>query len=60
MKFDVDIPVRIFSGRGCVARNAGRLTLGRRAAIVCGRRVARTSGALDDVTLLLEATVHSI
>ncbi len=56
MKFDVDIPVRIFSGRGCVARNAGRLTLGRRAAIVCGRRGARTSGALDDVTLLLEAT----
>ena len=55
MKFEVNIPVRIFSGRGCVARNAGRLILGRRAAIVCGRQGARASGALDNVTSLLKA-----
>ncbi|NLW73305.1 MAG: iron-containing alcohol dehydrogenase [Clostridiales bacterium] len=55
MKFDVNIPVRIFSGKGCLKQNANRLILGRRAVIVCGRHGARASGALDDVSSLLEA-----
>ena len=55
MKFDINIPVRIVSGRGCVAANPGLLAIGHRAIIVCGAKGARASGALDDVTAVLDA-----
>ncbi len=54
MKFDVNIPVRVFSGRGCVKENADRFAMGRRAFIVSGSRGAKASGALDDVLSLLK------
>jgi alcohol dehydrogenase class IV len=53
MKFDINIPVRVISGRGCVRENAGKVAVGRRAFIVCGAHGAKKSGALDDVCAAL-------
>ena len=53
MKFSVDIPVKIISGRGCVASHPEELKLGQHAAIVCGKRSAVKSGALGDVVRML-------
>lgn len=55
MKFSVDIPVRIISGRGCIGANRRELDLGTHAAIVCGRHGAAASGALGDVTSALDS-----
>lgn len=55
MKFSVDIPVKIISGRGCIGANRRELGLGGHAAIVCGRHGAAASGALGDVTAALDA-----
>lgn len=54
MKFAIDIPVKIISGRGCVAAHPAELAIGRHAAIVCGKHSAATSGALSDVVHALE------
>lgn len=55
MNFDINIPVRILSGDGCIAANPGKLAMGKRAFIVCGGRGARASGALGDVEEILGA-----
>ena len=49
------MPVRVFSGDGAVAENAGVFGgFGRRCALITGRSAARKSGALADVTQALE------
>ena len=53
MLFDLDLPTKILSGEGAVAKNAGALCLGKHALIVTGRRSARASGALADVAAAL-------
>lgn len=53
MKFSLNIPVRIISGRDCVKTNANQLILGKRAYIVTGSAGAAASGALGDVTSIL-------
>lgn len=49
------LPTEVFSGRGCVAKQAQRWVLGRKAFIVTGKTSARLSGALDDVYACLDA-----
>ncbi|MBR5591853.1 MAG: iron-containing alcohol dehydrogenase [Kiritimatiellae bacterium] len=49
------LPTEVFSGRGCVAKQAQRWMLGRHALIVTGKTSARLSGALDDVCACLDA-----
>lgn len=56
MNFDINIPVRVISGRGCVRDNAKKLVLGKRAFIVCGAHGAKASGALDDVCSALNCS----
>ena len=51
--FNVNLPTRIISGKGCLAENASLLNLGKRAMLVCGRSGAKKSGALDDVCAVL-------
>lgn len=59
MNFNVDIPVRIVSGCGCLKQNGAELVVGKRAAIVCGAHGAAASGALGDVCdILTEAHVE--
>ena len=48
------MPVNVITGEGCISANAGALALGRHALIVTGRNSARASGALDDVTAVLD------
>ena len=55
MKFSINIPVRIISGRDCIKANAEHLILGKRAYIVTGSAGAAASGALGDVTDILSA-----
>ena len=55
MMFSIDIPVKIISGRGCVASHPNELKLGRHAAVVCGKHSAHASGALGDVTRALSS-----
>ena len=55
MSFDFYMPVRIVSGENAVKNNAAALALGKHALIVTGRRSAVASGALADVTTVLEA-----
>ena len=55
MMFSIDIPVKIISGRGCVASRPNELKLGRHAAVVCGKHSAQASGALGDVTRALSS-----
>ncbi len=55
MFFDFYMPVRIISGEGAVVKNAAELALGKHALIVTGRRSAEASGALADVTAVLDA-----
>ena len=54
-KLHFTLPTEIFSGRGCVAKQAQRWILGHRALIVTGKTSARLSGALDDVYACLDA-----
>ncbi len=53
--FSIDIPVKIISGRGCVAAHGEELRLGKHAAVICGKHGAVSSGALGDVTRALSA-----
>lgn len=55
MMFSIDIPVKIISGRGCVAAHAKELRLGAHAAVICGKHGAASSGALRDVTCALSS-----
>ena len=49
------MPVRVFSGDGAVEKNAGVLGgFGSRCALITGRSAARKSGALADVTKVLD------
>ncbi len=48
------MPTKIVSGRNCIKNNAGLLALGKKCVIVSGRSSARASGALDDVTAVLD------
>ena len=51
---DFYLPVRLFTGRGIVEKNAERLAaFGRRCLIVTGGSAARRCGALDDVSAAL-------
>lgn len=54
MKFCLDIPTRIISGRNCVRDHADALLIGKKAFIVTGRHGAEASGALDDVISVLK------
>lgn len=49
------LPVRVLFGRGVIEANAAHLVIGKKAMIVTGRSSARASGALDDVTRVLNA-----
>lgn len=48
------IPTKIFKGRNCLFDNAEQLILGKRAFIVTGKTSGKLSGALDDVTKILD------
>ncbi|MBQ3483561.1 MAG: iron-containing alcohol dehydrogenase [Clostridia bacterium] len=48
------LPVRVLFGRGVIMANPSYLTIGKKAMIVTGRNGARASGALDDVTRVLD------
>lgn len=54
MNFNIDLPVRLISGRGCLRENSRALILGQRAAIICGAHGAAASGALGDVCKILD------
>lgn len=54
MNFNINLPTRIVSGRGCLKENAAGLVLGQRAFIVCGSHGAAASGALTDVLSVLD------
>lgn len=55
MNFNLNIPVKIVSGRGCVKNNASLLkTVGRKCLIVTGGSSAEKSGALSDMISALE------
>ena len=50
------MPVRLFSGKGCIKKNEKEFTkYGNKALIVTGRKSARACGALNDVTEVLES-----
>ena len=55
MNFDFYMPVRIFSGEGCLRQGGGQLrTLGPRCLVVTGAHAAKACGALDDALTALE------
>lgn len=56
MNFDLYMPFRLITGRGCVTQNAAELQkLGRRCLIVSSGSAAKKSGALADITAALTA-----
>jgi alcohol dehydrogenase class IV len=56
MQFNYFAPTKVFFGSECIRKNAGELTRwGKKALLVTGRNSARVSGALADVTAVLEA-----
>lgn len=55
MKLDFYMPARLITGENCISRNAGLFALGKKCVIVTGRRSAKASGALGDVTAALDA-----
>lgn len=55
MDFDFFMPVKIYSGKGAVRKNAAVFSsYGKVAGIVTGKSSAKKSGALDDVTAALK------
>lgn len=55
MDFDFFMPVKIYSGKGAVKKNANVFSqYGKVAGIVTGKHSAKKSGALDDVTAVLK------
>ena len=51
MNFDFYMPVRVVSGRTALADSAAQLKkLGESCMVVTGKRSAKASGALDDLT----------
>ncbi len=52
--FDLNMPTRIISGKGCIEANASLFAIGKKAMIVCGKTGARLSGALDAVSEVLK------
>lgn len=56
MDFTFHMPVQVFSGEHCLAREGAALrALGRRCVVLTGRHGAAASGALDELLALLEA-----
>lgn len=53
--FNYYMPVRIITGENAVSENADQLILGKRAMIVTGAHSGRKSGALDDITAVLDS-----
>ena len=53
--FNYYMPVRIITGENAVSENADQLILGKRAMIVTGAHSGRESGALDDITAVLDS-----
>jgi len=54
MKFDLFMPVKLISGENCVSAHPECFALGKKCMLVTGKTSARKSGALDDVTAVLE------
>ncbi|MCM1543980.1 MAG: iron-containing alcohol dehydrogenase [Ruminococcus sp.] len=55
MDFNLSIPAKVISGKGCVRANSAKLAdFGSRCIIVTGGKSAMLSGALDDVTAALD------
>ncbi len=55
MQFSFFAPTKVHFGSGCIGKNAGELTRwGKKALLVTGRNSARVSGALADVTSVLD------
>ncbi len=54
MNFNVNIPTKIISGENCVEKDRAHLVRGKCAFIVTGKSGAVKSGALSDVTSVLE------
>lgn len=56
MDFTFHMPVQVFSGNGCVAREGARLrALGRRCLVMTGGQSAQKNGALSELLDVLEA-----
>ncbi|MBQ9080455.1 MAG: iron-containing alcohol dehydrogenase [Clostridia bacterium] len=53
MTFNINIPVKIISGKDCLKQNSALLSIGKRAIIVCGGHGAAASGALGDACEIL-------
>lgn len=55
MNMNVYMPTRLFTGRGCVREKGAAFTkLGKACLILTGKHAAKKSGALDDVTAVLD------
>lgn len=54
MNASFNMPTRVFAGRGTVTQNKDYFGIGDHALIVTGKSSARLSGALDDVTAVLD------
>ena len=55
MDFNFYMPVRLYSGEGCLRRGGEQLrSLGRRCLVVTGAHAAKACGALDDALSALE------
>ena len=55
LDYHFDLPVRLYAGEGCVRRDGAAMkALGSRCLLVTGPTSAKKSGALEDVTAVLE------
>lgn len=56
LSFNFYMPVKVVSGKGCVAKNSSQLSaLGKKCLIITGKSSALKSGALHDITAALDA-----